>query len=247
MASVIDQGAFAVSADPVVTPTNLVPALPTIALLNDWMLCSTACTSATATVTTPALWQSVMDVTGTVGRLVLLAHKVEGDDVAPTVAWSGLTTGLSGSPCWARILNMGPDLAEIGGVLQSDVIGAVSNQAASTTAVAGGASITTTTNNDTLFSLAIRLDDAATNVAVPTNTGVTWQYVVADQFTSGIDALTLVALAQQPVAGTIGAFTGVITGGTSVASAGVMIAIRPRPVPVPSLTYTRSRMRPRSQ
>jgi hypothetical protein len=243
--SIIAIGTLAQSASTVVTPTSLVPGLPGTMTAGDWLFCYTACTLPAATVATPSGWTSLCDITGTNGRLALFSHKVVGGETAPTFTWSGLTAGATGTPCDAHIVNMGTGFGEVAGALSVQLIGAVSNQAASTTVMAGGAGVTTTSDNTVLFAMGVRGDDAATGF-IDAGTGVSWSGILADQSTSGNDMLTALSWAEKATAGTVSDHTWTVTGGTSVASSGVIVVLAPSTDPVPTLvrTYSRVRLRP---
>lgn len=235
MPGFIGFGALVASADSVATPTSLVPPLPATRSTGDWLFCFTACTSAAATVATPSGWQSVANVTGTNGRMVLFARKVAGGEANPTVTWSSLTTGTSGSPCDAHITNMGTGFKEVAGLLQVEVLGSVSNQASSATVVAGGTGITTSNDPTYVFAMGVRQDDAASSIT-DAGTGLVWGGLNGDQTTSGIDMLTALSWGTKSPAGAIGDHTWVLTGGVAAVSSGVMLAL----LPVPPVTMTLS-------
>lgn len=249
MPTVIGAGTVAASADPVVTPTNLAPGLPGTRTAGDWLFCPTASTSATATVATPAGWQSIYNTTGTNGRLALFSKKsVGGSDTAPTVTWSSLTTGLSGTPCIARIVNMGTGFNESGGLLVVDAQGTVSNGAASTATMSGGVGVVTTKSDSIVFAQGIRGDDTLTNLA-DVGTGLTWAGVLIQTTTSGADMAMGWSWGIMTPAGAVGDHSWTLTGATvSVASSGVLVALEPTPpptdtVPTTQAIYTRSRVR----
>lgn len=247
MPSIISAGTLAESAATVVDPTALAPGLPTRST-GDWMFCVTACASPTPTVATPAGWQSVYNVTGTNARLALFVRVTDGSETAPTVTWSGLVTGASGNPCMARIVNLGTGFMVIGGLLQTDVLGAVQNLAATATTVAGGTGITTVADADLLFGHGVFLDDTITSQA-SAGTGVVWTDVLNHPSTSGSDMRMLWAWATKSPPGAVGDHTWTLTGATAFASSGVMVAIKPIPPPtdvVPVLTLRRSRVRHRT-
>lgn len=246
MPSIVAIGSLAASAATVVTPTDLVPGLPGTMTAGDWLFCYTTSTSATATVSTPAGWANLCDVAGTNGRMALFSHKVVGGETAPTFTWSGLTAGATGTPCDAHIVNMGTGFGETAGALVVHVLGAASNQAASTTVMAGGAGITTTADNTVLFAMGVRGDDAATGLVDAGGVGASWAGIFGDQSTSGNDMLTAMSWAEKATAGTVTDHTWTISGGTSVTSSGVMLALAPQTDPVPALvrTYSRVRLRP---
>jgi hypothetical protein len=236
MPGAISVGTLAVSAATVVTPTSLLPGLPSVRTAGDWLIMATASTSATATVGTPSGWQSLVNGLGTFGRAVLFARKsVGGGDSAPTVTWSGLTAGSTGTPCTARIINMGVGFGESGGLLIVDATGAVSNQAASTTIMAGGSAVTANTAGAIVFGTGVRQDEAATAIA-DAGTGAAWSAMFADQSTSGNDMLSATSFAIKNPPGVVGDHTFTIGGGTSVGSSGVMVVVQPSTDAVPTLS-----------
>lgn len=237
----IANGTQAASADPVVTPTNLVPGLPGTLSVGDWLFCFTACTSLTATVATPAGWQSTGNVVGANGRVVCFAKKVAGGETAPTVAWSGLTTGLAGTPCSARIFNMGTGFNEVAGTLQIEVLGAVSDQAASTTTMAGGAAVTTTNPGAICFAMGVRQNEALTAIG-DAGTGLAWTAVMADTNVSGAGIMHAMSWGIKTAPGVIGAHTWAVTSTASVASSGVILSLQAALDPVPTVTLTKSRL-----
>lgn len=248
MPSVVSAGTYSEGAATVVTPTALAPGLPATRSNGHWMFCVTQAGSATATVATPTSWQSIYNVVGTHGRLALFVRKVDGSETAPTVTWSGLTTGATGTPTYARIINMGSGFYDIAGTLQVDVIGAVSDQAASATVMAGGAAITTLTDGAYVFSQGLFRDDVLTGIS-DAGTGITWAGILADAVTTGSDMLIGWSWGTKTPVGEVGAHTWTLTGATAFPSSGVMVAFPPEPPPVDTvpapLTLTRSPIRMR--
>src|SRR4051794_2447533 len=112
-------GAVVASAATVVTPTTLTPATGSGYAIGDTLLCFTACRSATPTVATPAGWTSILNVTGTNGRLVLFGKVAAStSEAAPSVVWSSLTTGASGTPVQAVVAafrNLASLVADVAG------------------------------------------------------------------------------------------------------------------------------------
>lgn len=214
------------SAATVVTPTSLTPALPTTRTNDDWLFCFTYCPSATPTVATPASWQLLWNITGTTGRIACFALKVDGSEVAPTVTWSSLTTGAAGTPCHARIINFGTGWLESAGALVVDTLGTVSNQAADATIQAGGATLTTTAADTWIFAHGTRPSSTLSGVVDAGGEPTPWALGQADATTSGADGYGFMSYGVGPSAGSVvNAHTWTLTGGASVASSGVMIAI----------------------
>lgn len=205
----------------VVNPTTLTPANPTGYAVGDTLLCFTACRSATPTVATPAGWTSILNITGTNGRLALFAKRAAStSEAAPSVVWSGMTTGTAGTPAEAQVaafknLDVPATVA--------DVTGAVANGAASTATSAGGAAITTLAANDLVVSLTTRLDDAFTTFTAPA--GFT-NVAAASGTVSGSDMAIGWAYQVKAAAGAVTAPNFGLTGATSFASSGVMIALK---------------------
>lgn len=241
MPGFISAGAQVNSAATVVTPTSLVPALPATRTTGEWLLCFTACPSPTPTVATPSGWQLLWNVTGANGRLACFGHKVDGSEAAPTVTWSGLTTGAAGTPCTARIMDMGSGWLESAGLLVVDTLGAVTDQAASATINAGGTGFTTS-GGTYVFGHGVRSDDAVTTIIDTGGEPVPWVVFVADSSTSGADMMQIISANDGPPAGSvINDHTWTLTGGASFVSSGLMIAMAVSPPvdDVANYVYTR--------
>lgn len=218
-------GTVSTTSNSVANPTNLTPGLPATRVNGDVMLLFTSCRLASAAVTAPAGWTQLLNVAGTT-ELALFARVVDGTETAPTVTWTGMTTGTSGSSAQAQIVSwsgLSTDLASI-----VDVLGAVVNQAASTTASSGGAAITTSTAGAAVMILSSRQDDAGTWAILPTSDGVGWGKVVATATTTtGSDHAQEWQWGNKPSAGVVAAKTFTLSGASSFASSGVMIALKP--------------------
>jgi hypothetical protein len=242
MPSVISGGASDFSAATVVDPTDLLPDLPSPRSVYDWMFCWTVSTSTSATVTTPADWQLIFNVVGTYGTLALFAKRIVGDEVSVTVTWSGLTTGASGTPCIAEVINMGTGFAEdVDGRLIVNVLGPVSNQAASSTVFAAGGGMTTTVDGAIVLLTGVRRDDTLSGWT-QVGTGVTTAIINSVPTTSGADAHMLMWWGVMPTAGVLSDYTWTITGAVSSTSSGVMVALVPTPPEIdyaPTLIFTR--------
>lgn len=221
-------GAVVASATSVLNPTTLTPGTGSGYAVGDVLLCFTACRSATPTVATPSGWTQLVNVTGTNGRLALFGKVATSTaEGTPSVVWSGLTTGNSGTPVQARVQAFSGVLA----ALTVDVAGAVADGAASTATSAGGAAITTLTTDDLVLSLTTRLDDAFTTFTAPSGfTNVT----AAMGTTSGLDFAMGWAYQVKTPAGAVTAPNFGLTGATSFASSGVMVALKPVVTGVPS-------------
>jgi hypothetical protein len=229
MPGFISTGAQVSSAATVVTPTNLAPALPTTRTNGEWLFCFTACPSATPTVATPSGWQLLWNVTGANGRLACFGCKVTGSESAPTVTWSSLTTGASGTPCTARVLNWGSGWLESAGLLLVDTLGAVTDQAASSTISAGGTGFTTS-GGTYVFAHGVKADDALTGIVDAGGEPVPWVVWVADTTTSGADMMQVISANDGPPAGSvINDHSWTLTGGASFPSSGLMIGMAVSP------------------
>lgn len=214
-------GAVVASATSVLNPTTLTPGTGSGYAVGDTLLCFTACRSATPTVATPSGWFSILNVTGTNGRMALFFKRAAStSEAAPSVVWSGLTTGSSGTPVQA-VVRAFSGLAA-GSI--ADVVGTVADGAASTATSAGGAAITTLTADDLVLSLTTRLDDAFTTFTAPAGfTNVT----AAMGSASGLDFAMGWAYQVKTPAGAVTAPNFGLTGATSFASSGVVVALKP--------------------
>lgn len=156
-------GTTVFSANNVANPTNLSPTLPT-RVRGDVLLCWAWCRSNTATVATPANWTSLFAVqasgTGSGGSIYCFAALVDGSEGAPSVSWSGVTTGTSGDAN-GSVINAYTGIDVSRGI--SNIVDAAvqkSDQAGSTTTVTIPA-ITTATKNSLQVALAVKLLESA--------------------------------------------------------------------------------------
>lgn len=209
--------AAAATAGNVATPATLSPALPAHQA-GDLLLCFTACRSATPTVATPSGWTQLLNVTGTNGRIALFGKiAASASETAPSVTWSSLTTGTSGTPAQAQC-------AVFSGVLSPltvDVTGTVENGAAATATSASGTAITTLTDQDLVLALSTRLDDAGTWSAPA---GFTLIDGVGT--TSGLDFATGWAFQVKTPAGSVAPADFGLAGASSFASSGVLVGLK---------------------
>jgi hypothetical protein len=211
-------GALAATGNNVSTPNTLTPSTGSGYAVGDLLLCFTACRSATPTVATPAGWTPLINITGTNGRLAVFGKiATSTSEAAPSVTWSTLTTGTSGTPAAAIVA------AFTQAALTVDVAGTIANGAASTATSAGGSTITTLTNNDLVLALTTRLDDAFTTFTAPAGfTNVT----AAQGTTSGADFAIGWAYQVKATAGSVTAPNFGLTGASSFASSGVMLSLK---------------------
>ena len=216
------------SATSVVTPTNLAPTLPTHQA-DDLLLCYTACRLAAPTVATPAGWTQLLNVAGTNQRVALFGKvAASSSETTPTVTWSGLTTGTSGSTVAAQCAAFTGMQNNITGI--TDVLGAVENGAASATAVASGTAITTLIADDLVLSLTTRPDDVGVWTAgIPA--GFTEIGRIAT--TSGADMVIEWTYLVKTTPGSVAPADYTITSGSSFTSTGILIALKAVPAPTP--------------
>jgi hypothetical protein len=204
------------SATSVVTPTTLTPGTGTGYAVGDVLLCFTACRSATPTVATPAGWTLLLNMTGTNGRFALFGKVAAStSEAAPSVVWSGLTTGNSGTPCGARVQAF-KNLS-----LTVDVQSLIENGAASTTVSASGPSVTLLSAKDLVLCLSSRLDDAGTWSAPA---GMTM--INSNGTTSGSDFAFGWAYRVDPPTGSFAPADFGLAGASSFASIGAVIALK---------------------
>ena len=207
-------GAAVTSANNVTNPTTLTPALPAHAV-GDLLLCYTACRSATPTVAC-AGWTQLANVTGTNGRMALFGKiATSASETAPSVVWSGLTTGTSGTPVQAQCSVF------TGTQLNVGALGTIENGAASATVSASGTGITTVADNALVLALSARLDDAGTWTPP---SGFTEIGEAAS--TSGADMSFSWAYQVKATAGAVAPADFAIASGVSFASTGLLVALR---------------------
>jgi hypothetical protein len=165
-------GTNAITANSVLNPTNLAPGLPTTRATDDVLLCFTESRSNSATCATPAGWTLLANVasgTASGGRIYVFGLVVDGTETAPTVTWSGLTTGTSGSACQARILSVGG--VDVSGGASAILDGTVQNTDATVTSSITVPSVTTSLANSCQFEVVTRMNDTAFTYGVPSGTG----------------------------------------------------------------------------
>lgn len=100
-------GTSSFTSNNVANPTSLTPGLPT-RVRGDVLLCFTWSRSISATVSTPSGWTLLSGFplasgTSSGGKVYVFARVVDGGESAPTVTWTGLTTGTSGDASGAVI------------------------------------------------------------------------------------------------------------------------------------------------
>jgi hypothetical protein len=227
-AAVGTPGTSVASAASVLDPTTLTPGTGTGYAIGDLLLCFTACRAVTPTCATPSGWTKLGEYDGTAVGIIhgyLFGFIADSTSVAaPSVVWSGLTTGSSGSPVVAQCA------AFTHAGITVDVFGALGATGGSTTASGGGAAITTTVDKDLLLKLSARADDIAdtwsasgwTNVSGGAGAGA------AMFTTSGSDVAAHWAWMVKTPAGSSGVLNFTISGGTitSQSSAGAQVALK---------------------
>lgn len=245
MPSLIAAGSFADTANSVVNPAILTPTLPGTRTNGDRLMCFTFCTSATATVALSAGWQSLWNAAGSAGRVAGFTCLVTGSETAPTVTWTGTTTGTSGTPCVAIVINIGTGLLETGGLLTVDATSAFSDDTTSGVQ-AGGAAFYTVTPDAWIFAHGVRRDSSLSSVATAGGAPVSpWINMVAATTTSGAGMAYFLAMGAGPTLSgdLVTEHSWSLTGAIAVASSGLMVAIQTPPVPSEpgELKFTRGR------
>lgn len=241
----ISSGTVAASAASVVNPTVLSPGLPATRSNDDWLFCFTSSAAFSATVATPAGWQALWNSTSpsSIGRLMCFACKVTGSETAPTISWTGVSTGTSGHASLARIMNLGNGFTEdFSAALVLDDVGGVSESLSSSTVQAGGDSIAPTINDTFVIAQGVRISATVTTVTDTGGSPVTWAQLLSDTTTSGSDLAQFVSVGVGPTtAGTpVTDHTWTLTGGAATSSSGIMVGLQVAGVDdVPEIQYTR--------
>src|SRR5690242_4859384 len=88
----------------VATPTTLTPTIPATRSNGQTLIAFTSCTTnaATATCSTTG-WYQIANVSLTNGRVYLFGCVVDGTETSPSIVWSGMTTGVSGTPVMSDV------------------------------------------------------------------------------------------------------------------------------------------------
>lgn len=158
------------TANNVANPTALSPTLPT-RTRGDVLLCFAWSRSITATVSTPGGWSlltgfPLRSATASGGSLYVFADIVDGSEAAPTITWTGLTTGTSGDASGAVIISYsGADVSQ-GAASVLDGSATSSDQAGSTTTVTVP-SITTALQNSLRIAFVIKLLESSAATWTP--------------------------------------------------------------------------------
>lgn len=212
------------TANSVANPTNLSPVKNAATQNGDLMLCVAESIRQSATVSTPTGWVlltgfPVASGTSGGGRIYVFARIADGGaNDAPTVTWSGLTTGTSGDSSSAQIISFSSALYD-----QSGAIPAATDTAATTSFTLPG--ITTNVNNAMAVGIAMRVDDNAHTFTVTTFTER------ADRHTAtGVGHGTEVSSLLQSTAGATGNGTVTPSLSTSQRVLAVSVAVAPSDV-----------------
>ena len=220
-------GSTVFSANNVANPTTLSPVLPT-RTRGDVLLCFAWCISITATVATPSGWTlltgfPVRSGTAGGGSLYVFARLVDGAETAPSVVWSGVTTGTSGDSNGAVVnAYSGIDVSRgIANILDGPV--QISDQTGSTTTVTIPA-ITTTTKHSLEIGVAFKLleSSGATFTAPAGN----WFESNDSNTTSGTGHWIEMSYKVQDVIGSIGSVTATPSVTTSSRALGVAFSMK---------------------
>lgn len=207
-------GTAVFTANNVQNPTALTPTKNVSTVDGDVMFLVTESRSITATVSTPTGWTLVSGFpktsgTASGGRIYLFTRTANsGADDAPTVTWTGLTTGTSGDSAGARILSFT-------GVSETvDAAATVTDTAATSPATLP--SITTATNNALVLGIGVKQSDT-----VQTATVATFTERSDDHTASGTGHLTVTATLVVATAGASG--TAAITPSSTTSSRWLLV------------------------
>lgn len=156
-------GAVTFNPNTVVDPTDLAPSLPATRVSGNVLVLITACRSITATCATPAGWTKHADYpqtsgTASGGKFYVFFLVCTGSEVAPTVTWTGVTTGTSGDSSSAVILCYRNVDTSGGAAAIADGTAVKSDQAAQTTNIPI-ASMTTTLDNSLAIAPNMKFQD----------------------------------------------------------------------------------------
>lgn len=212
-------GAAVFSANNVATPTALAPTKHASTVNGDLMLLVTECRSITATVATPTGWALLTgfpkrSATASGGSIYVFSRIADGTaNDAPSVSWSGLTTGTTGDSCGARILSYSNATATQDGTVSV-------NDAASTTSITMP-DITTSFDNSLVVGVAMRVNDTLHTFTVATRTERS-----DDHTTSGTGHGTETADLVKSPAGAAGTATVTPSNTTSSRTLAVTLAMR---------------------
>lgn len=182
-------------------PTSLTPTKSGSTVNGDLMVLITESRSITATVGTPTGWTIVSgfpkrSATASGGSFYAFVRTADGGaNDAPTVTWTGLTTGTNGDSSGARIISYSGTSATADGTPPA------ANDASSTTSITIPAH-TTLLNNSMVFGAAMRVNDTA-----HTFTTATFTERTDDHTTSGTGHGTTTSSKLQVTAGSSGTAT----------------------------------------
>lgn len=194
-------GTAVFTANSVATPTNLTPTKNVGTVNGDLMLLITESRSITATVGTPTGWTlatgfPVASATASGGKIYVFSRIADGTgNDAPTVTWTGLTTGTTGDSAGARIHSWSGART-----VQAGTVPAVTDAAATTNWTSPA--ITTTGINSLAVAISVKISDTAQTATVATFTERS-----DDHTTTGTGHLTVVADKVQATASSTGTST----------------------------------------
>lgn len=215
----------------VVNPTALTPGLPATRANGDLLVAISSCRSNTATPTCSAGWSAfpgtpVASVTGSGGQIAVFTRRVDGSESAPTVTWTGVTTGTSGDSSTSIIICY----RYVDPAFQDGTVNKGTDAAITTTATIG--SISPGFIDALVIGITIRINDTAHTWTPPTSGPPYWAERTDQHTTSGIGHSLEVIDAVFPAAGATGTTTVVPSNTTSSQGLSITLALaalRPRP------------------
>lgn len=236
--SMVDQPAFinvgtaVVSANSVANPTTFSPGIPASMATGDLMLCITTSRSNSATVAAPSGWTvfpgfPVQSGTASGGTIYVFYRWWVSGDAAPSVSWSGVTTGTSGDSCMAQIAGyryVDSDITDATVVKGTDA-------AITTTATIG--SVTTGQQFSKVLGITMRVDDNAHTWTPTTN----WAERFDTHTTTGTGHSRHLQERVFPAAGSTGSVTIAPSLTTSVRGLSATLALKARRRRDPVMTY----------
>jgi hypothetical protein len=227
----IGAGTSVFSANSVAASTTLAPTKNASTAVGDLMILFTESRSRTASCAQPSGWNlvsgfPVASATTSGGQMYVFTRIADGTATdAPSVAWTGLTSGTTGDSCGARIVtyrNVSETVEITSSLTDSTATAAITIQ-----------SVTTSTNNDLAVSFSMVVQDLSQTATVTTFTEAS-----DSSTTSGTGHWAYVAHKVQATAGATG--TGTITRSSSTSSRMLQITLAfkaTRPTTEPTATW----------
>lgn len=219
---------------PVPASQTLTPGTGTGYAVGDLLVCFTSSInlSLTAQVATPSGWTKVGEAAGSSAYKHALFVKVATttSESAPSVAWSGLTTGTAGTSCGAVVFALANvNTANLATV--ADVVGASSTGSSSATAANGGTAITTGLDNSLILKMSIRGRQDLTGYTASgyTNVGATAGILKTTNGNSGVGFAAQLATKVMTPAGLEAAANFTLSGAVAAGSMGWMVALKAAP------------------